>query len=237
MADAQAAVHLALARDLEERDLDVASRLDVVNAVLAEVDQLRASAVRVRGRLTALPAEIVQAERDERDARVREADARASVEEAERALAEADRSRRMSADSKEQLARATRTAVNAAADAAAYVHHTRERLEARVREEGALQVARERFTDEAQELARRVGEIPRISDSGRSAPGASLDEIEEWAARAHAALFVVRGSLVSERDRLVTEANGLAAVALGDHGGGSSVSNVRKRIESAAQDG
>ena len=62
-------------------------------------------------------------------------------------------------------------------------------------------------------------------------PGVSLAEIEEWGARAHAALFLVRGSLEGERERLVLEANGLAAAALGDHAGGSSVALVRRRLE------
>ena len=227
---------LELARDLERRDLDVAERLEAVAAVLARVDDLRARARRVRERLAALPAEIAQAERDERDARVREAEARAELEEAELALRESERSRRAGEDAKDQAARSVRRASNATADAAAHVVHTRERLEALVREEAALQVERESLADEAQEVARAVAGIPRVSESGRSAAGTSPEEIEAWAARAHAALFVVKGSLESERDRLVTEANGLAAVALGDHGGGSSVTLVRKRLESAAQD-
>ena len=56
-----------------------------------------------------------------------------------------------------------------------------------------------------------VSEVPRLSDSGRSAPGTSLAEIDEWGARAHAALFVVRGGLESEREKVVLEAHALAA--------------------------
>src|SRR5689334_12476618 len=126
------AAELELARDLERRDLDAANRLEVVNSTLAHVDDLRGRAMHVRERLAALPAEIAQVERDERDARVREADARAELEEAERELQQAERSRRASADAKDHAARAARTAANAAADAAAHVHHTRDRLEALV---------------------------------------------------------------------------------------------------------
>ena len=236
MADSRSSDVLELARDLERRDLDLAERLEAVDGVLGRVDDLRARARRVRDRLAALPAEIAQAERDERDARVREAEARAELEEAERELRETEGSRRTSEDAKDQAERSVRRASNAAADAVAHVVHTRERLEALVREEAALQIERESLAEEAQEVAQAVTGIPRVSESGRSAPGATLDEIEEWTARAHAALFVVKGSLEGERDRLVTEANGLAAVALGDHGGGSSVTLVRKRLESAAQD-
>ena len=63
------------------------------------------------------------------------------------------------------------------------------------------------------------------------APGQTLEEIVEWAARAHAALFVVRGGLESERERVVLEANALAAAVLGEDVGGASVALVRQRLE------
>ena len=84
---------------------------------------------------------------------------------------------------------------------------------------------------EAQHVAREVAEVPRLSDSGRPAPGASLAEIDEWGARAHAALFVVRGGLESEREKIVLEAHALAAAALGEQSGGASVALVRRRLE------
>ena len=62
-------------------------------------------------------------------------------------------------------------------------------------------------------------------------PGTSLDELEEWGARAHAALFVVVGGLEGERERIVLEANALAAAALGEQTGAASVALVRRRLE------
>ena len=57
--------------------------------------------------------------------------------------------------------------------------------------------------------------------------------INMYAARAHAALFVVRGGLENERERIVLEANSLAASALGEQGGGASVALVRQRLEAS----
>ena len=42
------------------------------------------------------------------------------------------------------------------------------------------------------------------------------------------------GGLEGERERIVLQANGLAAAALGEHGGGLSVALVRRRLEDAA---
>lgn len=231
MADSRAAEFLQLARDLEERDLELAARIDGVSALLRDVDGLKERAARVRHGLDEVPGEIHQAEVDERDARVREAEALEELAVAERAHDEAHRSRKASADAKERADRALIRAEVTAADATTAVMRARHRLEDAVREEAVLQSEAEGLQVEARELARTVAEEPRLSESGRSAPGSSLPGIAEWAARAHAALFVVRGGLDTERERLVVEANALAAVLLGDHGGGSSVSLVRQRIE------
>jgi chromosome segregation ATPase len=233
MPDERLAASLALARDLEQRDRDVAARLDSLADALRRADDVRARATRVREELAAIPDQIAQAEEDERDARVREVEARREADAAARALDDLRGSRRATEDAKVQAERAARRASTAADDAAAGVERARHRLEALVREEAALQAEAEGLAVEAREVARSVSRVPRISDSGRAVPGGSLAEIDEWAARAHAALFVVRGSLESERERLVLEANGLAAAALGDHGGGSSVALVRRRLEEA----
>jgi hypothetical protein len=237
MPDSRAAEFLQLARDLEERDLELAARIDGVSALLREVDGLKARAARVRHGLDEIPGEIRQAEVDERDARVREAAALEELAAAERAHDEAHRSRKATADARERADRAMLRAEVAAADATMAVVRARHRLEDAVREEAVLQSEAEGLEVEARELARTVAEEPRLSESGRSAPGSSLAAIDEWGARAHAALFVVRGGLESERERLVVEANALAAVLLGDHGGGASVSLVRQRIEANQETG
>ena len=97
----------------------------------------------------------------------------------------------------------------------------------------ALRAEGGRLATEAMNVAVAVARVPRLSDSGRTVPGDSLEEIEEWGARAHAALFVVRGGLENERERIVLEANSLAAAALGEQGGGASVALVRQRLETS----
>jgi hypothetical protein len=235
MADSRAAEFLQLARDLEERDLELAARIDGVSAVLRDVDALRGRETTVRLGLREIPAEIRQAEVDERDARVREAEALEELAAAERTHDEVHRSRKASEETRERADRALLRAEVAAADATMAVMRARHRLEDAIREEAVLRSEAEGLAVEARELARTVAEEPRLSESGRSVPGSSLAEIEEWASRAHAALFVVRGGLETERERLVVEANALAAVLLGDQGGGASVSLVRQRIEETQQ--
>jgi hypothetical protein len=236
MADPRAPDHLSLARELEQRDIGVAGRLDAVGVVLERVDDVRARAMRVRVALEGIPREIEHAERDERDARAREAEARAELDGAERRFADVSGSRRSSEDAKVEAERALRRATVAASDAATSTVKSRGRLERLVREEAVLQAEGEGLAVEARDVARTVADVPRVSESGRTVPGTSLEEIEEWGARAHAALFVVRGGLESERERLVLEANSLAAATFGDHGGGSSVALVRRRIEEWAAD-
>ena len=131
----------------------------------------------------------------------------------------------------------SRRATVAAADAADTVVRMRERVAALAGDEVALRAEADGLAVEAQQVAREVAEVPRLSDSGRAAPGTSLAEIDEWGARAHAALFVVRGGLESEREKVVLEAHALAAAALGEQTAGASVALVRRRLEeSLAQD-
>jgi chromosome segregation ATPase len=231
MSDLRASDRLELARELDRRDVDVAARLDAVTAVLARVDEIRSRAIWVRGVLASMPEEIEHAERDERDARARAAELRAELDEADRRLREVAGSRRSTEDARVQAQRALSRATVAAGDAETSAERARARLEQLVRDEADAQAEGEGLAAGAREVAQAVAAIPRVSDSGRSMPGGSLDEIEEWGARAHAALFVVRGSLEGERERLVAEANGLAAVTLGDQGGAASVALVRRRIE------
>jgi chromosome segregation ATPase len=231
VSDDRAGDLLELARELELRDADVAARLDVVLGSLRQVDEVRAGAARVRASLAAIPGEIEHLEQAERDAKAREADLRDELSDAERRLEEVRRSRRAGEDAKVAAERAVRRAAVAASDAATAVERIRERLRAVAAEELALRAEGEGLVVEARRVASVVAAVPRLSDSGRAVPGRSLEEIEEWGARAHAGLFVVRGGLENEREQIVLEANTLAAAALGEQPAGSNVSLVRKRLE------
>jgi hypothetical protein len=219
------------ARELDRRDADVAARIDIVAAVQQRVDALRANAGRFGAALEAYPEEIAQAERVELGAREREKEALAELAEAHRRLEEIGGSRRAGNEAKVAAEKALRRAGVAATDAAATVTRNEERSNGLRADHVALQAKAEALAVEVAEVAAEVAELPRVSDTGRALPGSSLVEIEEWGARAHAALFVVRGSLESERERIVQEANALAAAAFGDEVGGMSVALVRRRLE------
>jgi chromosome segregation ATPase len=222
--------HLALVRDLDRQDIDLAARIDSVVALLSRVDAVRAGGRRVLGALEALPEAVAAAEQSVRDAMTREAEARAELAAAERRFDEVSRGRRSSDETKTEAMRALRRATVGADDAAGTVVRMRERLAALAGDEAALNAEAGSLAVEAQRVALEVAEVPRLSDSGRAAPGRSLADIDEWAARAHAALFVVRGGLESEREKVVLEANALAAAALGE-ADGASVALVRRRLE------
>ncbi len=230
MASDRGAEQLALVRELERQDEDVAARLAAADDVLGRVDAVCVEVERIRSGLEAMPAEIAHAERDERDAREREAAARDEHEDASRELERVSRATRSSAQEREQAERTLRRAESALADAAAGVARHRERIEALVREEAALQAARDGLAVVARAVAAAVDGVPRLSTAGRVEPGSSLVEIGAWGAWAHASLLVVRGSLETERERLVYEANGLAVAVLGDQGA-VGVSLVRRRLE------
>jgi chromosome segregation ATPase len=222
---------IAYARDLEVRDADVASRIERTAELLRRVDDLRAQAGRVRLALGALPGDMCKGESAIAAAREREADARRDVVEAERRVEEISRAKRASGEAKAEAERALRRAAVAVEDAVAAVVRQVERLRALVSDQVALTAEAEGLAVAAQSVAREVAALPRVSDSGRMPPGSSLVEIEAWGARAHAAIFVVRGGLESEREQLVHEANVLAAANLGDQGGAASVALVRRRLE------
>ena len=61
--------------------------------------------------------------------------------------------------------------------------------------------------------------------------GPEADDVEEWGARVRSALFVARGTLETERERIVVEANALGTAVLGETLGGSSVAVIRRRLE------
>ena len=77
--------------------------------------------------------------------------------------------------------------------------------------------------------SRSVSSVPRATNSAE--PGATLDDIEEWGARVRSALFVARGTLETERERIVIEANALGTAVLGENLGGTSVAVIRRRLE------
>jgi len=222
---------IAYARDLEQRDEDVARRIDDSSRLLRRVDGVRAHAESVRVALDALPAEIGRSEHAVIEAQAREEDARRDAVEAERKLQEVQSSKRAGEEAKAAAERAARRASVLVADTADGVARQQERLRGLRCDRVALRAEADGLPVEAQAVARDIAVLPRLSESGRTAPGPTLEEIVEWGARAHSAIFVVRGGLESERERIVHEASALAASALGEQVAGASVALVRRRLE------
>jgi hypothetical protein len=77
-------------------------------------------------------------------------------------------------------------------------------------------------------VADAIGDVPR--------PGEGPAALVEWASRAHAALFVASGSVDTQRERVIREANELATAILGEPTYGSTVAQARARVESARAD-
>jgi len=222
---------LSYARELELRDADVAARIEAAGALLARVDEVRERARRVGHALAELPGEIEHAEEALGAARAREADAVRDLAEAERECERVQGSKRAGEEIRLAAERGRRRAAVAVTDAADAVSRSEERLRQARSDEVALQAETEGLAVEARAVAQDVAELPRLSETGRAAPGTSLEQIDQWGARAHAAIFVVRGSLDAERDRLVHEANAMATAALGEQVAGASVALVRRRLE------
>jgi chromosome segregation ATPase len=221
---------LDLAADLERRDQEVASALDRVDQLDRQAEAIRARSEELRRRLEAAPASLAALDRSHADARDAAAAAATSRRDAEvrvAALRQSDTERRDRAQ--RQLERAREVE----ADASTRV----DRLDSeRLTAAAAIAAARAReaaLLHEAADVSAALAQVERLSASGREPPAGGARRIEEWSSRVHAALFVVRGQLQTERERLVREANELGGAVLGEQLAGSSVSLVRRRLEEA----
>jgi len=215
---------LAFAAELEQRDATVAVRIGALAELSAEVELIRARAAEIGSLLEALPAE--RAHLDDADAEaVRDRElARAGLAEAEATL---ERARREDARD---------TARRAVTLAAAAVQAGAERRVRLIERRATLEQEAERLGAEAVDLERRAAaaaasleESSRVSSIAAPEPG--LSGIVDWGSRAHAAVVVARGGLESERERIVREANELAASVLGEPLYTASVALVRRRLE------
>jgi len=223
---------IELARRLEEDD-------ERLGAALEEVATLQREVAEVRERAAALAALIASApeRRAAMDVAIEEARRelerrREEVARAEAELAEAERSR-----DERRLASAQRALERARDSFAAGQRRLDRATGARAELERDLaqaEAAIPALEHEAGALSRRLAEVPRISRAGLEPPEAGLAGVDEWASRVAAALLVVRSGLETERERVIREANELAASVLGDQDVGTSVALVRARLERAA---
>lgn len=224
---------LALAAEIERRDAEVAGTLETVIDLSRRADDIRARGERLDRFLETAPAELAAIDRAEAQARDALAAAVEALAASERGIAEVLSGRRVShgarTDAVHELARSRETAT----DASARLERLGRERTALVEADGAARAEAVSLGTEASEVASRIQDVPRVSRSGRDAAAGGLAELSAWAGRVHAALFVVRGQLEGDRDRLVREANELSGAVLGEQLAGANIALVRRRLEEA----
>ena len=225
---------LAHAAALERRDTEIANELEVVRELEERVGAIRGRAVSVREALERVPLE-----REDLDRRRAEADeavtaAHADVERTGSRVAALEAGRRKRDDELDRARKEAATARDALADALAVRGRVDELESALAEEERALLAEGEQLTGAAQLVAEGVRDVGRVTESAGRAPGTSLADLDDWGGRVRSALFVARGTLEAERERVVLEANALGTAVLGEQLGASSVALVRSRLEAAA---
>jgi replicative DNA helicase len=215
---------LAYARDLEAEDSTLAEAIGEIEALRREAGELFGRASHAVEFLARLP-----------EARTASAAAREEAEaELERRLEEAaDAEARLERAEKEEAVLAARRAMVRTRDLASGAERKVARLEAEAEalesEAQSIEARLPELDRQAAELAGRVAGVGRAPDAGLPAPGAA--GAAAWASHAEASLFVARGGLETERERVIRQANELGAAALGEPLSASSVSRVREQLE------
>ena len=226
---------LAHAAELERRDTEIANELEVVRELEERVGAIRGRAVSVREALERVPLE-----REDLDRRRGEADeaataAHAEVERTAARVASLEAGRRKRDDELDRARKEAATARDALADALAVRARIDERASALAEEERALVAEGQALAEAAGLVAADVRDVGRVTESAGRAPGTSLAELDDWGGLVRSALFVARGTLEAERERVVVEANVLGTSVLGEELGATSVALVRRRLEAAAR--
>ncbi len=211
---------LSFAEELERRDAGVAQALARVEALQAEVDELRTHAAAAASFLVALPAALAERVSDERAAGEARDQAEQAAREAERLVERAEKEeQRLEAERALQRARDDLHAAEFWASEARAAHDELDR------ESAARRAEAERLALRAVELASKVRDVPAAS---RDLPGAV-----EWASRARGALLLEHSALAREREEVVREATELVASVLGEPLTATAVAGVRERLARA----
>jgi chromosome segregation ATPase len=233
-ADASDAL-LAHAAELVRRDAEVAGRLQSVRELADRAVSVRARAAGVEAALRSLPGELVELTRRRREADAREAQARRELASAEGRVAELEAGRRRRADEIDRARSELETARESYADAEAEVQRL-DASEAALRsEQTSLDAEAAELVAAARSIAGDLKEVDGLAESALRTPGPTVEELDGWGAGVRSALFVVRGTLEAQRERVVAEANALGASVLGEELGASSVTVVHRRLAEQAR--
>ncbi len=231
MAAAWADALLAHAEELERRDDAIAGELETVRHLEERAAAVRARVGEVRDWLERLPLELEGVERRRRDAEADAAAARAELDRAASRLAGIESSSRRRDDELDRARKEALTAEEALADTLARRERVDEQEAALRADEAKLQAEVEELVLAAEKVAVDLRRLGRLADGARRDPGTTLEELDDWGGQVRSALFVARGTLESEREGVVVEANVLGASVLGEQLGASGVGLVRRRLE------
>jgi chromosome segregation ATPase len=222
---------LAQAAEIERRDEAVAAELEAVRGLEERVATLRAHAEEVRVALARIPLERDDLERRRRDASDDVATAEEELEHATARLAAVESGRRRRTEELERARKEAATARDALDDVRSRIERVDELTAALGADERQRRDEAEQLAGTAAALAADLRGVGRIAEGARRDPGATLDELDDWGGQARSALFVARGTLEAERERIVAEAIVLGSTVLGEQLGASGVALVRRRLE------
>jgi chromosome segregation ATPase len=226
-----AAELLAHATALQRRDEIVARELDALRRLAERADTIRTRAATVRDGLDRMPSELDELRLRRAQGKADADAARSRLDAAEARLGELEASRRRREDAIYRARSEVATARDVLEDAVAQLERLDDREDRLVQERESLEAEAERLVRDAAEVAGELRAVERVAEVAGREPGETLEELEEWGGQARSALFVARGALESERERIVDEANALGSAVLGEQLGASSVAVVRRRIE------
>jgi hypothetical protein len=98
---------------------------------------------------------------------------------------------------------------------------------------GRIERARSSYDELERDAAALPRELTELEARARAVPGVPPlgGSLVEWAAHAHAELFVAAGQIDVQRERVIREANELASMLLGDPTYGATVAQALSRVE------
>ena len=223
---------LAHAVELERRDEAVAEELARVRDLEARAAAVRERAGEVGDALERLPLHLEDLAQRRREAETEATTARIELERAASHLAALESGRRRRDDELERARKEAATARDALADALARGVRISDLESALRAKERALLAETEELSLAATRIAADLQGFGRVAEAAGRAPGETLADLDDWGGQVRSALFVARGTLEAERERIVMEANVLGTSVLGEQLGASSVALVRRRLES-----
>lgn len=222
---------LAHAAQLERRDAVLGRELETIVELAQRAATIRGRANEISEALSGIPGSLAEIDVRRREIEVDAERARSELAAAEARVAELETARRQKADQLDRARSESSTAREQLADAGAQLERLTATQEELHLQEESLRKEADALPRAAAVVAAEIRSLACVTEAAGAEPGVTLDDVEEWGARVRSALFVARGTLEMERERIVVEANALGTAVLGESLGGSSVAVIRRRLE------